>query len=198
MVVDERRKLFMDQKKTGYFFKILRSEKQLTQEQLAERFNVSSRTVSRWETGSNMPDISVLLELADFYEVDIREIIDGERKSEKMNEELKETVMKVTDYADANNARLLKRVRIIGITGVIAMVIAMIMETCGVAVSPIWEMVKQDLYGWTLGTLIANVLYTTGWLKHMSEKKDVRKKMLISGAVCAVIVIMSFILQIVL
>ena len=198
MVVDERRKLFMDQKKTGYFFKILRSEKQLTQEQLAERFNVSSRTVSRWETGSNMPDISVLLELADFYEVDIREIIDGERKSEKMNEELKETVMKVTDYADANNARILKRVRIIGITGVIAMVIAMIMETCGVAVSPIWEMVKQDLYGWTLGTLIANVLYTIGWLKHMSEKKDVRKKMLISGAVCAVIVIMSFILQIVL
>ena len=77
----------MDQKKTGYFFKILRSEKQLTQEQLAERFNVSSRTVSRWETGSNMPDISVLLELADFYEVDIREIIDGERKSEKINEE---------------------------------------------------------------------------------------------------------------
>lgn len=198
MVVDERRKLFMDQKKTGYFFKILRSEKQLTQEQLAERFNVSSRTVSRWETGSNMPDISVLLELADFYEVDIREIIDGERKSEKMNEELKETVMKVTDYADANNARILKRVRIIGITGVIAMVTAMIMETCGVAVSPIWEMVKQDLYGWTLGTLIANVLYTTGWLKRISEKKDVRKKMLISGAVCAVIVIMSFILQIVL
>ena len=44
----------MDQKKTGYFFKILRSEKQLTQEQLAERFNVSSRTVSRWETGSNI------------------------------------------------------------------------------------------------------------------------------------------------
>ena len=198
MVVDERRKLFKKQKKTGYFLKILRSEKQLTQEQLAERFNVSSRTVSRWETGSNMPDISVLLELADFYEIDIREIIDGERKSEKMNEELKETVMKVTDYADANNARILKRVRIIGITGVIAMVTAMIMETCGVAVSPIWKMVKQDLYGWTLGTLIANVLYTTGWLKRISEKKDVRKKMIISGAVCAVIVIMSFILQIVL
>lgn len=115
-----------------------------------------------------------------------------------MNEELKETVMKVTDYADANNARILKRVRIIGITGVIAMVTAMIMETCGVAVSPIWEMVKQDLYGWTLGTLIANVLYTTGWLKRISEKKDVRKKMIISSAVCAVIVIMSFILQIVL
>ena len=101
----------MDQKKTGYFLKQLRNEKKLTQEQLAEKFQITSRTVSRWETGSNMPDISMLLELADFYEVDIREIIDGERKSEQMNEELKETVIKVTDYTETNNARLLKRVR---------------------------------------------------------------------------------------
>ena len=58
----------MDQKKTGYFLKQLRNEKKLTQEQLAEKFQITSRTVSRWETGSNMPDISMLLELADFYE----------------------------------------------------------------------------------------------------------------------------------
>ena len=119
----------MDQKKTGYFLKQLRNEKKLTQEQLAEKFQITSRTVSRWETGSNMPDISMLLELADFYEVDIREIIDGERKSEQMNEELKETVIKVTDYTETNNARLLKRVRIIGITGVITILIAMVMDT---------------------------------------------------------------------
>ena len=51
----------MDQKKTGYFLKQLRNEKKLTQEQLAEKFQITSRTVSRWETGSNMPDISMLL-----------------------------------------------------------------------------------------------------------------------------------------
>ena len=43
----------MDQKKTGYFLKQLRNEKKLTQEQLAEKFQITSRTVSRWETGSN-------------------------------------------------------------------------------------------------------------------------------------------------
>ncbi len=48
----------MDQKKIGKFLKELRNEKQLTQEQLAAVFNVSSRTVSRWETGNNLPDIS--------------------------------------------------------------------------------------------------------------------------------------------
>ena len=175
-----------------------RKERGLTQEQLAEKIKVSGRTVSRWETGSNMPDISLLAELADFYDVSIPEIIDGERKSEQMNEELKETVIKVTDYTETNNARLLKRVRIIGITGVITILIAMVMDAGGLAVSPFWESVKRDLYAWTLGTLIANILYTTGWLKRISEKKDVSRKMRISGVVCAVIVIMSLILQAVL
>ena len=88
----------MDQKKTGYFLKQLRNEKKLTQEQLAEKFQITSRTVSRWETGSNMPDISMLLELADFYEVDIREIIDGERKSENMNKETRDTAVAMAEY----------------------------------------------------------------------------------------------------
>lgn len=56
----------MDQKKTGYFLKQLRNEKKLTQEQLAEKFQITSRTVSRWETGSNMPDISMLWNLQIF------------------------------------------------------------------------------------------------------------------------------------
>ena len=51
----------MDQKKTGSFLQSLRKEKGLTQEELAEKFSVSSRTISRWETGRNMPDISAIL-----------------------------------------------------------------------------------------------------------------------------------------
>ena len=61
--------------------------------------HVSNRTVSRWETGSNMPDISLLVELAEFYQVSITEIIDGERKSEKMNQETKMTAMKMAEYS---------------------------------------------------------------------------------------------------
>ena len=188
----------MDTKKIGAFLKQCRKEKNLTQEQLAEILLVSGRTISRWETGTNMPDLSILIKMAEFYNVEVKEILDGERKSEQMNEELKETVIKVTDYTETNNARLLKRVRIIGITGVITILIAMVMDAGGLAVSPFWESVKRDLYAWTLGTLIANILYTTGWLKRISEKKDVSRKMRISGVVCAVIVIMSLILQAVL
>lgn len=99
----------MDQKKTGCFLKQLRNEKGLTQEQLANEFGVAQRTVSRWETGSNMPDISMLVEIAEFYEVDIREIIDGERKSENMNDEVKETILAVADYADKQKKQTVLR-----------------------------------------------------------------------------------------
>ena len=95
----------MNQKKTGELLKHLRKEKGLTQEQLAERFYVSSRTVSRWETGSNMPDLAILVELADFYDVDIREIIDGERKSETMDKETKDTLLKVAKYANEGHRK---------------------------------------------------------------------------------------------
>lgn len=56
----------MDTKKIGAFLKQCRKENNLTQEQLAEQFGVSTRTVSRWETGWNMPDLSILVELADY------------------------------------------------------------------------------------------------------------------------------------
>ncbi len=98
----------MDQKKTGAFLKALRNEKGLTQEKAAEQFGVAGRTVSRWETGSNMPDLGILIEIAEFYDVDIREIIDGERKSEKMNIETKETLQKVAEYVDLENERVFK------------------------------------------------------------------------------------------
>ena len=76
----------MDQEKIGSFLKQLRKEQNISQEQLAEKFFVSVRTVSRWENGNTMPDISILIKLADFYNVDMRELLKGERKSDNMND----------------------------------------------------------------------------------------------------------------
>ena len=119
----------MDQKKIGQFLKTLRNEKKLTQEQLAAKFNVSNRTVSRWETGSNLPDISLLVEIADFYDVDVREIIDGERKSEMMDEETREVAGKMAAYAGSEKNKLLRFVQIAGIAGIIASIGAIVLQT---------------------------------------------------------------------
>lgn len=98
----------MDQKKIGLFLRELRNEKNLSQEQLAEEFGVSSRSISRWENGNTMPDISIIIELADFYDVDIREIIHGERKSENMDKELKDTLVTVADYTNNENGKIMQ------------------------------------------------------------------------------------------
>ncbi len=98
----------MNQQKIGEFLKYLRKNKGLTQEQLAEHFCVSSRTVSRWENGNNMPDIDVLIELADFYEVDIRELIDGERKSENMDKKNKRNSNKSSRVHEYGNRTIYK------------------------------------------------------------------------------------------
>ena len=49
----------MNQEKIGKFLKELRKQKGLTQEQIAEKFHVSNRTISRWENGNNMPDLDI-------------------------------------------------------------------------------------------------------------------------------------------
>lgn len=103
----------MNQMKIGSFLKELRNEKGLTQGQLAEQLNVSNRSVSRWETGSTLPDISILIELAKFYEVDIKEIIDGGRKSEDMDKEMIETLEKVGEYTINEKKKIFKYLKFI-------------------------------------------------------------------------------------
>ena len=122
----------MDQIKIGAFLKTLRKEKNLTQEQAAERLGVSNRTVSRWETGTNMPDISLLLEIAELYGVSIPELIEGERKSEKMNEEAKEVAARMSDYAETEKTTILKNITTESLLGVCALVMLMVLELLGI------------------------------------------------------------------
>lgn len=163
----------MDQKKVGAFLKELRKEKGLTQEQLAEQFGVSGRTVSRWETGRNLPDISLLIEISEYYHVDILEILNGERKGGKMTDEEKKTIQKVADYADSEKKRLLIKARIISIVGLISLLISLIMETISLSsMIPVYEFVKSVCLGLAVGALITMVLYTTGVLAKVQKKKS--------------------------
>ena len=115
-----------DQVKIGSFLRELRKDNNLTQEQLADRFNVATRTVSRWENGNNLPDLSVLVELADFFHVDIRELIDGERKSENMTEGVKETVEKVAEYSKTTNKKKVAKVIVLMLIPIILLSVLLV------------------------------------------------------------------------
>ena len=170
----------MNPKKIGSFLKELRKAKGITQEEFAENLNVSGRTVSRWETGNNMPDISLLIEIAEFFDVSIPEIINGERKSEIMNEEIKEVSEKLSDYANVEKETIIKSIRNFSIMGTIALLVYGTLELTGLVLqNEIFE--KIALYCETLAlvTVIMTMAHTTGLIYKIQKRKknDKIKKM---------------------
>ena len=161
----------MDQQKMGEFLKVLRKEKGLTQEELAEKFYTSSRTVSRWETGKTLPDLNTLIELADFYDVDIREIIDGERKENNMDKETKETLQKVAEYAEEENKRLNKRLGDMLIASGLLLTLSALLSTSGITESPIRNILTKEFcdgmlsfsQGFTIVTIFIYIMRGRGF-----------------------------------
>lgn len=150
----------MDQQKIGSFMRELRKEKEQTQEEFAEVMGVSNRTVSRWETGSNMPDLSLLVEIADYYDVDIRELIDGERRSEKMDKDVKETALKAADYSNEERKRLMKRLHAFSWLGIAAFTVFIVLEMMGLADSGVTEKIASLCGGFAYGILLTAAIYT--------------------------------------
>ena len=78
----------MDPIKTGMIIRQLRTERHLTQSQLADKLHVSDKAVSKWECGGGCPDLSLLSALAEVLDTDIRVLLSGEmhrKESEKGN-----------------------------------------------------------------------------------------------------------------
>ena len=125
----------MDPVKCGNYLKTLRKEKRLTQEQLAEMLGVTNRSVSRWETGANLPDIDIIIILSEYYDVDIRDILDGEnrtaehhaaeRSNEKMLAEEKEVIVKAAEYGSEKERGLTRKVFFAILAGVAALAISL-------------------------------------------------------------------------
>jgi transcriptional regulator with XRE-family HTH domain len=173
----------LDQQKAGRLLKELRHEKQMTQEQLAQVFNVSSRSVSRWENGTNLPDISLLVEIADFYDVDVREIIEGERKSEMMDNEVREVATKMADYANEEKGKLLRSIQIISFVGVLVLLLSIVIQTAGKADKN--EVNYGVLFTTSVALIIMGVitLYVTGLLEKIVKHKRLVLFMKISTVV---------------
>ena len=78
----------MDQEKIGKFIAALRKKQNLTQEQLAEKLGVTDKSVSRWENGKCLPDVSLYKDLCNILGITLNEFFSGEKiKEEKFKEQ---------------------------------------------------------------------------------------------------------------
>ena len=78
----------MDQEKIGKFIKQIRQDNNLTQKDLADKLGVTYQAVSKWENGKNVPDIATLKEISKLFNTNIDEILDGEKKEVKNNDNI--------------------------------------------------------------------------------------------------------------
>jgi len=72
----------MNQQKIGAFIRILRTEQGITQTEFAKRINVSQTTVSKWESGTSLPDPANVEIIIKFFQISIGEFYNGERQAQ--------------------------------------------------------------------------------------------------------------------
>ena len=117
----------MNQEKIGKFILKCRKDENLTQTELAEKLGVTDKSVSNWENGRNMPDLSLFKPLCEILDISINDLISGERISkDKYQEKLEENIITTIDYT---NRKVIVKNNIIGIIliafGVIIAITAM-------------------------------------------------------------------------
>ena len=128
----------MNQIKTGNYIAGLRKEKNMTQRELAERINVSDKTISKWETGKSMPDLDCIGKLCETLGVSVNEIISGESLSaDDYSRKAEETIMTLMEENEKNK----KGNMAMTIVGIVMLIIAIIMlffggGSMGMAISP--------------------------------------------------------------
>ena len=112
----------------------------------------------------------------DFYDVDIREIIDGERKSENMNEEVKETVLKLSDYTETINQKIKGRLFVLTVIAIIGMIAFVIIEVKGLDTpGSIYERVASAGLGLDFGVLIVLAMYLSGFLGKIKARREMKR-----------------------
>lgn len=100
----------MSPKETGVFIAALRKEIGITQQELAQKLQVTAKAVSRWETGKGYPDITILPEISNVFNVSVNEILNGKRcKKDETVEICEETILNA--YRQAKKELKMKKLK---------------------------------------------------------------------------------------
>ena len=90
----------MDQEKIGKFIAKCRKQQKMTQSELGERLGVTEKSISNWENGRNMPDLSLFKPLCDELDITINDLMSGEKiNEENYQERFEENIVNTIDYS---------------------------------------------------------------------------------------------------
>lgn len=98
--------MLMDNIKIGNFIRECRKNKQMTQQQLADKIFVEAKTISKWETGKGLPDVSIMKLLCKELDITINELFLGEHISDdSKTEELEKLIIQAYEKEAKTNKK---------------------------------------------------------------------------------------------
>lgn len=173
----------MNQEKIGKFILECRKEKKLTQTELAEKLGVTDKSVSNWENGRNMPDLSLFKTLCEILDISINDLISGEKISkDKYQEKLEENIITTIDYT---NKKVLVKNNIIGI---LLLAFGIIVSITAMSIFP-----SESSWG-SIYSLFGALISMTGIIV-LIKKLKITKKIIISFSYIILFSSMLFIID---
>lgn len=98
----------MDQIKIGKFIAQMRKEQSYTQRQLADILGISDKTVSKWETGNGLPEVSLMLPLCNSLHINVNELLSGERLADsEYKNKAEENMMKLIEEREESKKKII-------------------------------------------------------------------------------------------
>ena len=153
----------MNQEKIGKFIADCRKQKKMTQCELGEKLGVTEKSISNWENGRNMPDLSLFKPLCEELNITINELLSGEKISEdNYQEKFEENIINTISYS---NKKLEKKNQLIGL---ILMLFGFLMSIMGLmAFNP-------DSHSCSFSVVIGVIFSTLGFFKLAKSKSNLK------------------------
>lgn len=174
--------------KIGEFLRQLRNEKEMTQEMLAEELNVTNKTISRWENGTHLPPVHMLVSLGNYFDVSINEILNGERID---NVELKTKADEVIISLKEKNDLLARNIGSIVMMIVTVLINVILMVVCFFKDDSLLGVISVSL-----SIIMCSYLASYYFMKNKQEKKAYFKIFLIE-VIALCIAFIGFIINVI-
>ncbi|MGN0553957.1 MAG: helix-turn-helix domain-containing protein [Oscillospiraceae bacterium] len=171
----------MEQKQIGSFIQANRKAKGLTQQQLAEIMGVSDKSISRWENGKTMADISLLPLLAQTLDVTIDELLKGERNKPTEIIDSDKTIESLIDYQGQSEKQKSEKVNKYIYIGNLLIIIAILNNHFDffrfIFTDNMAEFVSGALYGCGIMFDLMGLYYNNANISLREKKKSIVKRL---------------------
>ncbi len=171
----------MNQVRIGKFIQELRKENNMTQEELAQRLGVTDKSVSRWENGKTMPDISLFSILADELHSTIPELLNGSKMTKEELVNMRDTINNLIEYESNKQVKDNKKFNKYNLIGSITLVLALLHNVFGylnyIFTPNIVEFVQGSLFGISICANMISLYNRNHSITICEKKKGLIKKL---------------------